>query len=117
MRLRRLGGENDRSWSGEDNIRIAMESGGLQALQLLISASVRPRLSTLALPVVQLNETKLEHILQPRRDKLQMLHATAAAPATLIITPTRDATVAGRALWKAYENVGYRLNMDQEVST
>ncbi|KAK0361561.1 hypothetical protein LTR02_017782 [Friedmanniomyces endolithicus] len=107
-----VGEEHSRSKSLDAELLLAIERDGLQACQILLPGSAPPRLDTTTLPVMHLTEAELESISRSRLHKLQLLHATGKASAKLLTTRTRDATIAGPALRKAHEDVGYYLAIE-----
>lgn len=108
---------------GEDSIRSktmeaalldAIDNGGLRAQQVLLPSNVSPRLDTTKLPLVDITDPEfIESVFRrPRCPSLQVLHATSKSAAKLLMTPTRNATIAGPALRDAHRRVGWYLAME-----
>ena len=81
----------------------AIDNGGLRARQALLPSNASPRLDTIQLPLIQLTDPGVIDSIIGRRGRrsLQVLHATDRSAAKLLMTPMRDATVAGPVLRRA----------------
>ncbi|KAK5110238.1 hypothetical protein LTR85_001308 [Meristemomyces frigidus] len=99
-----VGQVNDRSKSMDEGLMQAIDIHGLRASQVLLSCTAPPRLDSTRLPVIQLAE-----LASPLCGRLRVFHATDRTAAKLLMTPTRDATIAGPALRTAHRNVGWYL--------
>ncbi|CAZ84860.1 unnamed protein product [Tuber melanosporum] len=106
-----VGEEETRSKTMDEALLNAIDNDGLRARQTLIPGNVPPRLDTTKLPLVQLADPKfIDSLIHQRtRHPLQVLHATDRGAARLLMTPMRDATVAGPALREAHRRVGWYL--------
>lgn len=100
--------EQTRSKSMDAALRNAIDYGGLRARQVLLPSNVSPRLDNTKLPVMQLTERDVVDSILCHH-KPQILHATDRKAAKLLMTPTRDATVAGPALREAHRRIGWYL--------
>ena len=116
-----------RSKSMEEKLKIAVDNEGLRAHQVLIPESTPPRLDNFRLPAFQLDDPDFrklifnQHkpILGPHAHnetdknlvgpRIHLLHATEKTSAKLLMTPLRDARIAGSALRKAHGRVGKYL--------
>jgi len=90
----------------------AIEIEGLQARQAVLPITASPRLDTTKLPMVQLtDQVFLDNILSRhrRRATIPVFHATEKNSAKLLMTPMRDANIAGPALREAHRRVGWYL--------
>ncbi|KAF8138670.1 uracil phosphoribosyltransferase-domain-containing protein [Boletus edulis] len=89
-------------------------TGGLRARQVLLPNNVSPRLDTTRLPLVDITDPEfIESVFRrPRCPSPQVLHATSKSAAKLLMTPTRNATIAGPALRDAHRRVGWYLAME-----
>lgn len=105
-----VGEERSRSRSMEGCLRDAIDEHGLRAYQVLIPSNTSPRLDTDRLPVVRLTDPEfLDAVVCQRDTSARVVHATGRPAAKLLMTPTRDATVAGPALRAAHSRVGWYL--------
>ncbi|MCJ1345508.1 hypothetical protein MMC31_003715 [Peltigera leucophlebia] len=105
-------GENSRSTTMDDALTKAIVYDGLRAHQALLPRRARPRLDTTKLPVFHLTDPiSLESIVcrRTRDGGLQVLHATDRNAAKLLMTPMRDANLAGPVLREAHRRVGWYL--------
>jgi len=89
----------------------AIDNDGLLARQVLLPSNASPRLDTAKLPKIQLTDPEhVDSIIRRRsRHRLQVLHATDRNAVKLLMTPMRDATVAGPVLREAHRRVGWYL--------
>ncbi len=86
----------------------AIDNDGLQARQAVLPSNAPPRLDTIKLPLIQLTEKEFLDSVLCRRSRhagIQVLHATDSNAAKLLMTPTRDAKVAGPDLREAHRRV------------
>jgi uracil phosphoribosyltransferase/phosphoserine phosphatase/adenylate kinase len=106
-----VGEEQTRSKTMEAALLNAIDNGGLLARQTLLPSNASPRLDTTRLPLLQLTDPQfIDSIIRRRsRHPLQVLHATDRKAAKLLMTPMRDATVAGPVLREAHRCVGWYL--------
>ncbi|MCJ1360183.1 MAG: hypothetical protein MMC33_010186 [Icmadophila ericetorum] len=109
-----VGKEKIRSKTMDAALMTAIENDGLCAHQVLLPSSSKLRLDTTRLPLVQLTEHELlGSILQRRPHRghcgIRVLHSTDMNAAKLLMTPMRDANVAGPVLREAHRRVGWYL--------
>ncbi|KAI1498708.1 uracil phosphoribosyltransferase-domain-containing protein [Biscogniauxia marginata] len=113
-----VGEENTRSKTMDSALLEAINNGGLlQARQALFPSKTTPRLNTTKLPVIQLGDRDLVDSIISRRNLLpnpnpncvHVVHATAKNAAKLLMTPTRDAKLAGPDLVDAHRRIGWYL--------
>ncbi|KAH6664455.1 uracil phosphoribosyltransferase-domain-containing protein [Halenospora varia] len=106
-----VGEEQTRSKTMDAALLNAIDNDGLQARQALLPSNASPRLDTTKLPLIQLTDPRfIDSIIRRRsRQPLQVLHATDRNAAKLLMTPMRDATVAGPVLREAHRRVGWYL--------
>jgi uracil phosphoribosyltransferase/phosphoserine phosphatase len=106
-----VGEERTRSKTMDAALLNAIDNGGLLARQALLPSNASPRLDTTKLPLIQLMDPEfIDSIIRRRsRHPLQVLHATDRKAAKLLMTPMRDATVAGPVLREAHRCVGWYL--------
>ena len=106
-----VGEDQTRSKIMEAALLDAIDNGGLRARQVLLPSNVSPRLDTTRLPLVDITDPEFigSVFRRPRGPSPQVLHATFKSAAKLLMTPTRDATIAGPALRDAHRRVGWYL--------
>jgi uracil phosphoribosyltransferase/phosphoserine phosphatase len=107
-----VGEEHIRSKTMDAALLDAIDNEGLGARQVLLPSNASPRLDTAKLPLVRLTEPGfIDSVLcrRSRRAVPQVLHATDRNAAKLLMTPTRDARVAGPVLREAHRRVGWYL--------
>ena len=107
-----VGEEQTRSKTMDAALINAIDGGGLRAHQAVLPSNASPRLDTDRLPLIHLTEHEFVDSLlchRSRRANLQVLHATDRKAAKLLMTPMRDATVAGPVLREAHRRVGWYL--------
>ena len=109
-----VGEEHTRSTTMEKDLLHAIENDGLRASQVLLPPNASPRLDATTLPLVQITDKGfVESILRRRKPaNLRIVHATDRSAAKLLMTPMRDAKVAGHALRKAHGEVGSYLAIE-----
>ena len=109
-----VGEEHTRSTTMEKDLLHAIDNDGLRASQALLPPHASPRLNTGKLPQVRLTDQEfVESILRRRKPTtLRIVHATDRSAAKLLMTPMRDAMVAGPALRKAHGEVGSYLAIE-----
>ncbi|KAJ4150269.1 hypothetical protein LMH87_011026 [Akanthomyces muscarius] len=114
------GDVQNRSRSMDNALRDAIDTRGLCSLQVLLPPHATPRLDTRKLPLVELSDPNFVAAIVRRRNSetlasatkaawtcgWAMVHATHTSAAKLLMSPTRDASVAGPRLRKAHEEVG-----------
>jgi uracil phosphoribosyltransferase len=109
-----VGEEHTRSKTMEKALLHAIDNDGLRASQVLLPPHASPRLDTTKLPQMRFTDKGfLESVL--RRCKpasLRIVHATNRSAAKVLMTPMRDAMVAGPALRKAHGEVGSYLAIE-----
>jgi uracil phosphoribosyltransferase len=107
-----VGEEQTRSKTMDAALMNAIDNDGLQARQALLPSNASPRLDTTRLPLIQLTEHEFVDSVLCRRSQhagIQVLHATDRNAAKLLMTPMRDAKVAGPVLREAHRRVGWYL--------
>ncbi|RMJ15148.1 hypothetical protein CDV36_005155 [Fusarium kuroshium] len=102
-----VGEEQVRSSSMDAVLAKALEHGQFNARQALLPGHVSHRLDQTKLPLVRLDDSDfVESVL---RKRFEVLHATEKCAAKLLMSPMRDASVAGPALRAAHQRVGLYL--------
>ncbi|KAK0710675.1 uracil phosphoribosyltransferase-domain-containing protein [Lasiosphaeris hirsuta] len=108
-----VGDEKLRSKTMDQALAATIERGELPSVaQLLLPPSSPPRLDTTKLPAIDItHRDTIATILRRPRELIERNthHATSRSAAKLLMTPTRDATVAGPALREAHRRVGWYL--------
>ena len=107
-----VGDEQTRSKTMDMHLIDAIDNDGFRARQAVLPSSTLPRLDTTKLPMVQLAEPEFINSVLCHRSRLasiQVFHATDRKATKLLMTPMRDATVAGPALREAHRRVGWYL--------
>ena len=109
-----VGEEHTRSMTMEKDLLHAIDKDGLRASQVLLPPHASPRLDTTRLPQVRFTDKGfMETTLRRRKPaSLRIVHATDRSAAKLLMTPMRDAIVAGPALRKAHGEVGSYLAIE-----
>ncbi|KAK6214832.1 uracil phosphoribosyltransferase [Colletotrichum tabaci] len=106
-----VGEEQFRSQSMSAALLKAIEKGNLQARQALIPATSTPRIDLNKLPLVDITSQAFTNSVARRRG-LRVYHATTTNAAKLLMTPTRDASIAGPSLRAAHHRVGWYLAVE-----
>lgn len=102
-----VGDEQTRSQSMETELTTAINDG-LEARQVLLPSNVSPRLDITKIPLVKVTEEDfIESVL--RRRSPRVLIAGDRTSAKLLMTPTRNADLAGPALRTAHRQIGWYL--------
>ncbi|KAF4808952.1 hypothetical protein CGCSCA5_v011878 [Colletotrichum siamense] len=101
-----VGDERLRSKSMDEALLKAITEDGLRAKQVLMPRTSGMRLSSSLLPVLQLDAQRIVAEFTKTPQHLRIFHATEKAAAKLLMTPTRDASVAGPSLRAAHHEVG-----------
>jgi uracil phosphoribosyltransferase/adenylate kinase/phosphoserine phosphatase len=107
-----VGEEQTRSKSMDAALMNAIDNDGLRAHQAVLPSNASPRLDTIRLPLIHITEPEFVDSVLCRRSRyanLQVLHATDRNAAKLLMTPMRDATIAGPVLREAHRRVGWYL--------
>lgn len=107
-----VGDKKTRSRIMDAALMKAIVFDGLWAHQTLLPRNVPPRSDPDKLPVFKLTDPKfVESIIcrRGRRAGLQVLHATEMKAGKILMTPMRDAKLAGPALREAHRRVGWYL--------
>ncbi|WEW55965.1 hypothetical protein PRK78_001400 [Emydomyces testavorans] len=102
-----VGEERTRSKSMDAALINAISNGGLRARQVVLPKNAPPRYDTTKLPIVQLTEDEFINSILCRRNLV--VHATNRNAAKLLMTPMRDAKVAGPVLREAHRRAGWYL--------
>ncbi|KAK2052200.1 uracil phosphoribosyltransferase [Colletotrichum caudatum] len=103
-----VGERQARSQSMDAVLLKAIGEDDLRARQALIPGCSTPRLDLDKLPLVDITKQAFIESITERR-RLKVFHATAKNAAKLLMTPTRDAAVAGPGLRAAHHQVGRYL--------
>ncbi|KAM3512259.1 hypothetical protein MY11210_004106 [Beauveria gryllotalpidicola] len=117
------GDPRTRSRSMEDALCEAIDTRGFCPQQVLLPPHVAPRLNATKLPLLAFSDTDFVEALVCRRGtektatvsksvstySCTVLHATNSGAAKLLMSPTRDASVAGVALRRAHQEAGKYL--------
>ncbi|KAH8685468.1 uracil phosphoribosyltransferase-domain-containing protein [Tricladium varicosporioides] len=107
-----VGEEHTRSRAMDGALMNAIRKGGLRARQTVLPSNASLRLDTTELPLIQLTDYGFIDSLicnRSRYTSIQVLHAADNNVAKLLMTPMRDAKVAGPALREAHRRVGWYL--------
>jgi uracil phosphoribosyltransferase/adenylate kinase len=107
-----VGEEQTRSKSMDAALINAIDNNSLRARQAVLPSNASPRLDTTKLPLIQLTDHQfVDSVLcrHKRHAGIQLLHATDRSAAKLLMTPMRDAKVAGPILREAHRRVGWYL--------
>lgn len=106
-----VGEEQTRSKTMETALQNAIDNNGLRACQVLLPPHAPPRMDPTKLPSVKFTDEEfINSILRRRRPaSIRIVHATDRTAAKLLMTPTRDARVAGPALRDAHGRIGWYL--------
>ncbi len=108
-----VGPEETRGKSMDTALKTAIEHDGLLASQALFPRTVPPRLDPAIAPLMDIADPWFTASILRRRGpntRQQRIHyATDRDAARLLMTPTRDATVAGPALREAHRRIGWYL--------
>lgn len=107
-----VGDEQARSKTMDAALMNAIDIDGLRAHQAVLPSSASPRLDTIRLPLINLTgHTFVDSVLRhcSQHPGLKVVHATNRNAAKLLMTPTRDATLAGPVLREAHRRVGWYL--------
>jgi uracil phosphoribosyltransferase/soluble P-type ATPase len=110
-----VGEQHTRSKSMDTALLNIIDNDGLRARQVLLPSNASPRLDTAKLPLVQLLDHEFLDSVFCRHNRHavpQVLHATHRNAAKLLMSPTRDARVAGPILREAHRRVGWYLATD-----
>jgi uracil phosphoribosyltransferase/phosphoserine phosphatase/adenylate kinase len=109
-----VGEEQTRSKTMDAALLNAIDNESLLAQQALLPSNASPRLDTTKLPLIHLTDPEFIDSIIRRRSQhpLQVLHATDRNAAKLLMTPMRDATVAGPVLREAHRRVGWYLAIE-----
>lgn len=107
-----VGEEQTRSKTMDAALSRAFYNDGLRARQTLLPSHASPRMDTIRIPLIQLTAPNFLNSILCRRSQhagLQFLHATEKNAAKLLMTPMRDAKLAGPVLREAHRRVGWYL--------
>ncbi|KAK1772026.1 uracil phosphoribosyltransferase-domain-containing protein [Phialemonium atrogriseum] len=108
-----VGEEHTRSKTMDAALLHAIDHDGLRARQVLLPWNAPPRLDATKLPILKLADFDfVGSVLRRHRAPdltPRILHATGRSAAKLLMTPMRDARVAGPALREAHRRVGWYL--------
>ena len=110
-----VGEEHTRSKTMDAALLRAIDHDGLRARQVLLPWNAPPRLDATKLPILKLTDVEfIGSVLHRHRHRApaltrRILHATGRNAAKLLMTPMRDARVAGPALREAHRRVGWYL--------
>lgn len=107
-----VGEEHTRSKKMDAALANAIHYGGLRARQTLLPSHASPRLDAIRLPLIQLTAPDFLNSILCRRSQhagRQVLQATEKNATKLLMTPMRDAKLAGPVLREAHRRVGWYL--------
>ncbi|KAJ5008450.1 Uracil phosphoribosyltransferase [Colletotrichum sp. SAR 10_66] len=107
-----VGDERLRSKSMDEALLKAISEDGLRAKQMLMPRTSGMRLSSSLLPVLQLDAQQIVAKFTKTPQHLRIFHATEKTAAKLLMTPTRDASIAGSGLRAAHHEVGRYLAIE-----
>ena len=109
-----VGEEQSRSKSMDAALAKAIDSGGLQARQVVLPSHASRRLDVTKLPVTKLTEPEFVESLFGRYTSsgLQIHCATNKTAAKVLATRMRDASVAGPSLREAHHHAGWYLAIE-----
>ncbi|KAK6955502.1 hypothetical protein Daesc_003142 [Daldinia eschscholtzii] len=111
-----VGKEEERSKSMDAALRDAIDNG-FQAHQVLLPGTVSPRLDTKKLPLLDLRDPEFlvaifsAHVNEDSH-RLHLIHANDTPSARLLMTPMRNAAIAGHELREAHQNAGWYLAVE-----
>ncbi|GES63612.1 hypothetical protein ATEIFO6365_0007029900 [Aspergillus terreus] len=106
-----VGDEATRSKSMDRALADAIKDG-LRVRQVLLPISATPRLDAATLPIMKLTDQVFVDSLLSRRGNLHIVHATEKNAAKLLMTPMRDAALAGPGLREAHRQCGRYLALE-----
>lgn len=101
-----VGDVQSRSKSMDAALTSAIDNDNIRVCQVLLPSTVPPRVNTAKLPQIQLTDHEFVNSVLSH---LHIVHATNRSAAKLLITPMRDARVAGPALREAHRRTGWYL--------
>lgn len=101
-----VGDVQSRSKTMDEALASAIDNDSIQMRQVLLPSTVPPRVDTAKLPQIQLTNNEFVCSVFSR---LHLVHATNRAATKLLMTPMRDAGVAGPALREAHRRTGWYL--------
>lgn len=102
-------GEGEARSNSMDEALAAAVDNGLDARQVLLPSTARPRLDADRLAIEWLTSARFTALFFRRRREIDFLHATDKPASRLLMTPTRDASVFGPRLREAHHRVGLYL--------
>ena len=101
-----VGDVQSRSKSMDAALTSAIDNDNIRVCQVLLPSTVPPRVNTAKLPQIKLTDHEFVNSVLSH---LHIVHATNRSAAKLLITPMRDARVAGPALREAHRRTGWYL--------
>lgn len=107
-----VGDESTRSKTMEGALRELILDDDLKARQVLLPATVTPRLDCTILPIVDITSPAFSCELfgsLRAHNRLQVIQATYTGAAKLLMNPMRDARISGPALREAHRRAGWYL--------
>lgn len=109
-----VGEERSRSKTMDVALKQSIESGALQAQQILLPRDVPPRLDVNQLPITTVTDPAfVESLLSGRRTHGDIIFVLPKENTMkLLATPTRDAAIAGPSLREAHRRVGWYLAVE-----
>ena len=110
-----VGELQSRSKTMDNALRVAIDSGGLRANQVVLPGNVTPRIDSSKLPLIKLTDPAFVNSLlggQNPHVGLHVICSTDKTAAKLLATPMRDANVAGPELREAHRRVGHYLAIE-----
>jgi uracil phosphoribosyltransferase/phosphoserine phosphatase/adenylate kinase len=103
------GDKATRSKTMDAALATAINDRSLCARQALLPTNSSPRLDISKLPLVQLTDSTFIEAVLNQHAAVRLVHATSRSAAKLLMTPMRNANLAGPALREAHRQVGRYL--------
>ena len=101
--------ENLRSKSMEQVLGKAIENDNLKAFQVLLPSKVPHRLDPIRLPIIRLGDKDFLNKVFTQASTSRFRHESDTNAAKVLMTYTRDASIAGPALREAHRSIGWYL--------
>ncbi|KAH8589268.1 uracil phosphoribosyltransferase-domain-containing protein [Bisporella sp. PMI_857] len=110
-----VGDEKTRSKTMDLDLFNVIRDGGLRARQVVLPSNSPPRQDTNMLPLIRLTDQEFVDAIFRRRSPqagIQVQHATYRSAAKILMTPMRNANIAGPALRESHRRVGQYLGTE-----
>lgn len=104
-----VGDAQSRSQSMDRALTNAIDNDSLRVRQALLPSTVAPRVDTAKIPQIQLTD---HEFINSIFSHLHLVHATDRGATRLLMTPMRDAGIAGPALREAHRRTGWYLAIE-----